>query len=94
MTVAEYLNLHKQLIDNPDKNHPRPLEYHNRTDHILPGSESEIISLLNDINEYIISHKMKINNDKSKVMLFNTARKCDFKPLLNFTNSEHFSIVE
>ena len=65
MTVDESLNLHKQFIDYPDKNHIRPLEYHNRIQHILPESLIEIISLSNDINEYTISHKIEMNNDKS-----------------------------
>ena len=77
MTVAESVNLKKQLIANPDVNQPRPLEYHNRTEQILPESESQIIPLLNDILEYTRKNKMKINSDKSKVILFNSAKKSD-----------------
>ena len=37
---------------------------------------------------------MKINSDKSKVILFNSAKKSDFKPSLTFDNSENVTIVE
>ena len=94
LTVAESINLKKQLIPNPDPDQPRPLEYHNRTEHILPESESQIIPLLKDIMDYAESHKMKINSDKSKVMLFNTAKKWDFKPQINFGNGDQMTIVE
>ena len=94
MTVAESVNLQKQLIANPDVNQPRPLEYHNRTEQILPESDSQIIPLLNDILEYTRKNKMKINSDKSKVILFNSAKKSDFKPSLTFDNSENVTIVE
>ena len=90
MTVAE--SLKKQLVSNP--NMPRPFEYHTRTEHCLPERESNIIPLLDEINNYTISHKMKINSDKSKCMLFNSARKFDFKPELYFDNSDQIKIVD
>ena len=40
LTVAESLNLKNQVIENPDKNQPRPLSLHYRSEHILPESES------------------------------------------------------
>ena len=39
-------------------------------------------------------HKMKINSDKSKCMLFNSAKKFDFKHELYFDNSDQIKIVE
>ena len=94
LTVAESLKLKKQLIANPDTDQPRPLEYRNRTEHILPDSESKVITLLENIQKYADDHKMKVNCDKSKVILFNTAKKWDFKPLLTFGESNYMNIVE
>ena len=94
MTVAESLNLKKQLVPNPNINQGRPLEYHNRTEQSLPESVSQIVPLLNDILDYTNNHKMKINSDKSKVMLFNTARKNDFQPQLYLDSSDYLSLVE
>ena len=94
LTVAESLNLKKQLVANPNINQPRPLEYHNRTEQILPESESQIVPLLNEIMDYANNFKMKINSEKSKVILFNTARKNDFKPQICFDSSDFLSLVE
>ena len=94
MTAAEAINVKKQLITNPDTNLPRPLEYHQRTGHTLHESESQIQSLLKDIKEYTLSHKMKVNSDKTKVMLFNNARKFDFKPDLYLENGTSLEIEE
>ena len=88
LTVAESLKLKKQVIPNSD------IEFRNRTEHIMPDSESQIIPLLKDILEYTESHKMKINCEKSKVMLFNTAKKWDFKPLIQFGEGDAMKIVE
>ena len=35
---------------------------------------------LKEIEEYTITHEMKINQKKSKVMLFNTSRTNDYQP--------------
>ena len=94
LTVAESLKLKKQLIANPDTDQPRPLEFRNRTEHILHYSESKVITLLENIQKYTDDHKMKVNCDKSKVILFNTAKKWDFKPLLTFGESNYMNIVE
>ena len=68
-SVAESLNLKKLLVQNPDENQPRPLNFHDRTQHILPESESKVRTILKDIVDYSSEHKMKINSAKSKVML-------------------------
>ena len=43
---------------------------------------------LEDINEYAANNEMKVNQNKSKVMLFNTARKHDFTPALTIDNNK------
>ena len=52
MTVAEAIDLKKKLVENPDPCPPRPLQYHERTGHILPESESEVQQLLTEILTY------------------------------------------
>ena len=94
MTVAESINVKNQLAANPDTDPQRPLEFHSRTGHILPEKESQLIPMLNEIKEYTESHGMKINHDKSKIILFNTSRKYDFKPALSFGDVDKLPIVE
>ena len=52
MTVAEAINLKQQLVINPDPNPPRPLQYHERTGHILPEGQSEVQTLLTGLNTF------------------------------------------
>ena len=85
-SVAESLNLKEKLVHRTDYSLPRPLEYHNRTEHFLPESESKVQGLLDVIVKYTTDHKMKINNQKSKVMLFNSSKKFDFNPQLSLDN--------
>ena len=51
-TVADSLNLKKQIINNPDLNQPMPLHYHERTGHILPEGLFEVQMQLNAIKSY------------------------------------------
>ena len=94
LSVAESLNLKKQLVKNPDMNQPRPLNFHDRTEHILPESESRVQELLNTIVDYTNTHKMKVNSEKSKVMLFNSAKKYDFMPKLSLDPKTDLIVVE
>ena len=73
-SVAESLNLKEKLVYRHDSSLPRPLEYHNRTEHFLPKSESKVQGLLDEIVKYTTDHKMKINKQKSKAMLFNQSK--------------------
>ena len=94
LSIAESLNLKKQLIPNPDVNQPRPLDYHNRTEHSLPQCKSKVQGLLNTVAEYTTSHKMKVNSEKSKVMLFNSSKKYDFMPQLSIESGINLELVE
>ena len=94
MTVAEAIDLKKKLVENPDPCPPRPLKYHERTGHILPESESEVQQLLTEILTYTENNQMKLNSNKTKVILFNTARSYDFMPKCHFGQDENLQVVE
>ena len=63
MTVAESIHLKKQLIENPDPVHP--LQYRERTGHILPLERSKVQSVLDDLHDYTEKHQMRLNQDKT-----------------------------
>ena len=44
--------------------------------------------------EYSKSHRIKINHNKTKVILFNSSRKYDFLPELQIGGSENLEVVE
>ena len=93
MTIAEAIELKRQLVHNPDINQPRPVNYHDRTGHVLGQGQSLVQKKLNEINEYAINKQMKINGEKCKIMLLNVSRKYDFSPVIN-VGSEKLEMVE
>ena len=63
MTVAESIHLKEQFIENPDPVHP--LQYHERTGHILPMERSKVQMVLDDLHVYTEKHQMRLNQDKT-----------------------------
>ena len=94
MTVAESIDLKQKLIPNPDLNPPRPVNYHDRTGHVLNMGQSQVQVQLNELMEYTKKNEMKINGEKSKAILFNSARKYDFFPNLKLDNGDTLEVVE
>ena len=86
MTIAESINLKQMLVRNSEPNLVRPLIYHNRTEHILPEENYAMQSHLDSLHNYTVKHQMKINERKTKVILFNNAIKYDFVPQLTIDN--------
>ena len=79
MTQAQSINLLECLIPNPDLNPPRPFQHH---DHYLLQDQ------LDNLVEYCRIYQMKINENKSKVMLFKTRRKYDGRPRLTIQGGD------
>ena len=83
--------LKKQLINDPVQR-PYPLNYHERTKQIL--IDSKLQENLIKIEQFTLENKMKINEKKSKVMIFNTSKKFDFPPEMSFKSGEVLEHVE
>ena len=60
MTNAEALDLNKSLSINPDLNPERPLQYHQRTGHVLPN-----------MRDYTKVQEMKLNSEVRSSFLIN-----------------------
>ena len=80
LTVAEAIKLKEKLTNDVDSTLDKPLEYHSRTYQILPPETSQVQKQLNYLSSYANTNEMKINVKKTKLMLFNTAKKHDFTP--------------
>ena len=94
MSIAEAIHLKSKLVTNPDPCPPRPLTYHERTEHVLPNGGFEMQGILNNLLEYCSKNQMMINGDKTKVMLFNSGRNYDFMPKLNLDGLNNLEVVE
>ena len=80
LTIAEAIDLRKVLCVANESELERPLNYHQRTEQYIKEGASKVEEQLKEIEEYAISHGMKINQKKSKVMLFNTSNTNDYQP--------------
>ena len=91
MTAAESISLKTCLEVSSSLMHP--VQFHERTGHFLPPEKSKLQGLLNELNTYIDEKQMKVNNDKTNVILFNKARNYDFLPSLTIGNSSPLNVV-
>ena len=91
-TVATSINLKKCLINDPISR-PRPLNYHERTEHILPPENNLLQYYLDDTEQFTNDNKMRINSNKSKVILFNKSKKWTFPPEVSFSDNINLEYV-
>ena len=85
LTVAEAINLKRSLTSDDENTLQKPLSYHNRTQQVLPEGASQVQKQLTELSEYAKENEMRVNKRKTKVMLFNTARKHVFTPALQIS---------
>jgi hypothetical protein len=86
LTAAEAIVLSKTLVPDSENTLEKPLNYHNRTEQLLPPSACKLQTQLNKLDEYANINEMKVNTRKSKVMLFNNSKKNDFTPQMKIDN--------
>ena len=77
------------MINDP-KTREKPLNFHERTSHILPLHSNQLQETLTDLDSFTDNNLMKINEEKTKIMIFNTSRIFDFPPELTLPNSAEF----
>ena len=93
LTEAEGVDLKKEIIRDPVQR-PFPLNFHERTQHIFPNEHSLLQKQLNKVELFTQENKMKINESKTKIMIFNKSRKYDFPPEYSFSNNDILEVVE
>ena len=80
LTVAEAVDLRKDVVPVPIENRQLPDNYHERTGHHFPNENSRVFKQLCDIEKYATENNMKINFSKTQLMLFNPCHSIDFYP--------------
>ena len=80
LTLAEAINLPNQLVSLPASDRLQPDTYHARTGHVLPVTNSKVYNQLQKTNILAKQNDMKINFDKTKIIVFNPCKKTDFMP--------------
>ena len=93
LSEAFAVDLKKLLINDPVQRQ-YPLNYHERTKQILPVESNLLQKQLFNIEKFTFDNKMKINESKSNIIIFNKSRKYDFPPELSFRNNVILDVVE
>ena len=88
MTLAEAIKMKEKLVHVPESVRPLPDSFHARTGHTLPTTQCEISKKLVDTQKYADDNEMKINKEKTKLMLFNTCNNWDFMPNIKLDGQE------
>ena len=93
-SCAVKINLKNCLSEDP-VDRPKPLNYHERTGHILSRPSNFLQNTLDDLHKFTDDNLMQINTSKTNIMLFNTSRKYDFPPELKLPDSANFlNVIE
>ena len=58
----------------------RPLNYHHETEQTLKEEDSLVAKQLKDVADYADLNELKINQKKTKLMLFNSSKTNDCQP--------------
>ena len=93
VTICTALDLKTSLVPE-DRQVPRPVPYHGRTEQRLPHSLNVMQDELTELRQYADNHLMAINEKKTKAMMCNTRKKWDFVPELTVNLEENIEIVE
>ena len=93
LAVAEAVNMNTQLKNIPLQSRPQPDTFRARTGHKLNNEESHVFKQLIEIQNYAESNKMKLNIQKTKLMLFNPCKTKDFMPEFS-VNQNRVELIE
>ena len=91
MSLAESINLRDKLVCAPDR--IQPDTFHARTGHVLPPENSAVYNQLLKTAVYSSENQMKINDKKTKIMVFNPCTSIDFMPEFKL-NDNNLEVVE
>ena len=80
LTLAEAIDMPSKLVAVPPSERTMPDNFHARTGHVLPLSNSRVYNQLQKIESYAEKNDMKLNFKKTKLMVFNPCKTIDFIP--------------
>ena len=88
LAIAESVDMKTQLMAIPEQERSLPAAYRSRTVHKLRSESSKISDQLNRIHLYAQQNEMKLNLEKTKLMLFNPCVSRDFMPATTIAEKE------
>jgi hypothetical protein len=94
MSCMAALHLPSSLVVDTRPDIPRPVPYRGRHGLMLPKESNTLQSELDSLNRYATKHKMSVNHQKTKIMLFSRHNKYDFVPELQLLENQNIEVVE
>ena len=82
--VAVSVSLKECLVPDLEER-PKPANFHERTGQILPYNNL-LQYYIRDTEIFVVKNNMKINKEKSKIMIFSASKKYDFPPEFEFSD--------
>ena len=89
-TIAEAINIKDKIVPHSNPNPVQPTTFHSRTGHYLPPESSYIHKEIARLQEYSSANQMKINVEKTKLMIF---KAIDVHPVIEMDDKQ-LEIVE
>ena len=93
MTAAQAVNLKTDLQTDDQRMWEKPPMKRDRFEQFLPEEKNLVQKQMKDVSKYALENEMKLNKDKTKVMLFNSARQSDFMPIIE-VDGQNIEVVE
>ena len=93
MTTAHVVNLKNDLETNDERVWMKPPMRRERFEKVLPENKNNLQHQMKELCNYAIENEMKLNKEKTKVMLLNTAKHNDFMPEIS-VDDEQLEVVE
>ena len=93
MTAAQAVNLKKDLKIDDQRTWEKPPMRRERFEQFLPDEKNLVQKQMKEVSKYALENEMKLNKDKTKVMLFNSARQSDFMPNIE-VDGQNLDVVE
>ena len=91
-SAACSIDLQKSLIKDPVERE-RPLNFYEKNGLILPDSRNPVLPILQEIKDFTDDQKMKVNENKTKLMTFNLTRNFQFPIEIGFKDSTNLEVV-
>ena len=73
---------------------PKPLNFEEKSGLYLPPEKNKLQQCLKMFEDFTIHQKMKINKDKTKLMLFNMSQNYRFPLELGFSDGENLEVID
>ena len=95
MTAAQTVQMKTDLEKDENRFWPKPAMKRERFEQTLPAEKNEIQDQLDELCAYAETNQMKLNCEKTKVMLFNAAKHNDFMPEIKVKDeNQNIEVVE